>query len=473
MRFNLYILVIITYSSVISVLSSDQGSKNTSVFVPTNEWQVVKKGTPIPKGLHVRHNFQTGITEAKLIQPEDTSSRNDDEMPKSLALHPDAAAELTENNVDLKFEQDDKSVKISAQELKAKLKKIKSSKTASASKDEHPHVSDKKTSFHSHDKLKEEFGNMSFGKSADVDLLGGFIDRFNTHRNAIISGSLSAEEVKVVMDILSQLEYLVHDIDNGLEFTRSGGLVKVIYPCLNGTIEEIKYEALRVLGAAVQSNPKVKEAALELEFVPSILRTLTKYENSKLMDRCIYALGSLVRHYPAAQKVFLSHGGLEIFSQVLTEGPVSTQKRIMNLINDLIVERQELNEIEDLQNRKLKTEEYADVELEEKIVRHKFCTQLGSLLVKTTETEMKTEFDHRDGDLLEAIYECALTSGDICKFEFRQSENRILYALNEISSFYKSLDLELYSDENDLISHMLTLISRIKETIFEKSHDEL
>lgn len=252
---------------------------------------------------------------------------------------------------------------------------------------------------------------------------------------------------------------------NILMVLRTCRLVKVIYPCLNGTIDEIKYEALHVLGAAVQSNPKVKEAALELEFVPSILRTLSKNGNSKLMDRCIYALGSLLRHYPAARKVFLSHGGLEIFSQVLTEGPVSTKKRIINLLNDLIAERQDLDEAHHAKD--------ADIEFEEKIIQQKFCTQLGSLLVKTIETEMKIKFDAQDHDLLESIYECALTAGSICKSEFRQSENEILPALNNVSAFYSGLDPELYPDEIDLLRHLLTLVDKIKETIFTKRRDEL
>ncbi|XP_046493114.1 nucleotide exchange factor Sil1 isoform X1 [Neodiprion pinetum] len=463
---DLCLFIIVSYLWINDIVASEKGSKNDSVFIPTKEWQVVEKGTPIPKGLHVRHNFQTGITEAKLMEPSEKEISDNDEMRKSVALHPDAENLKPSEINDGQIQHDDRTLKISGEELKTELKKIKSSKTPFARKP-------KRARFQSFDELKKEYENINFGPSTDVDLLGIFIEQFDTHRTAITSGSLDAKEIKDIMDILGQLEYLVHDIDNGLEFTRFGGLMKVIHPCLNGTIEEIKCEALHVLGAAVQSNPKVKEIALESEFVPIILRMLTKHGTSKLMDRCIYALGSLVRNYPAAQKALLSHGGLEIFSQVLADGPISAQKRIMNLVNDLIIERENLNEIEDLERRNLKVQEYTDVELEGKIVQHKLCSQLSSLLVKTIQNEVKIEFNAQDHDLLEAIYECVLTAGNICKLEFKQSEEEILAALHSISALYKSLGLKLRSDDDDLLRHLLRLVEKTKQTIFDKLHDEL
>lgn len=47
------------------------------VFVPTSEWQEIKKNQGIPRGLHVRMNIQTGIKEAKLLDDTDQSSKRD------------------------------------------------------------------------------------------------------------------------------------------------------------------------------------------------------------------------------------------------------------------------------------------------------------------------------------------------------------------------------------------------------------
>ncbi|XP_026465383.1 nucleotide exchange factor SIL1-like [Ctenocephalides felis] len=40
---------------------------NSSTFIATNEWQVVKEGQVIPQGLHIRINLSTGLKEAKLL----------------------------------------------------------------------------------------------------------------------------------------------------------------------------------------------------------------------------------------------------------------------------------------------------------------------------------------------------------------------------------------------------------------------
>lgn len=101
---------------------------DTSTNHAPSKLRICFTGTPIPKGLHVRHNFQTGITEAKLLDPEESSSVDND-TPKSLVLHPDAATNDDTAETDV-----DNSVKISGEELKAKLKEIKKSKTPFASK---------------------------------------------------------------------------------------------------------------------------------------------------------------------------------------------------------------------------------------------------------------------------------------------------------------------------------------------------
>ena len=50
------------------------------LFVPTEEWKIVKDGQAIPAGLHVRMNFQTGVKEAKLM--EDVDKESSTEKPK-------------------------------------------------------------------------------------------------------------------------------------------------------------------------------------------------------------------------------------------------------------------------------------------------------------------------------------------------------------------------------------------------------
>jgi hypothetical protein len=46
----------------------DDVRKVTGRFVPSHEWQEVVDGQALPPGLHIRVNFSTGKTEARLLR---------------------------------------------------------------------------------------------------------------------------------------------------------------------------------------------------------------------------------------------------------------------------------------------------------------------------------------------------------------------------------------------------------------------
>ncbi|KAJ8932639.1 hypothetical protein NQ318_015989 [Aromia moschata] len=50
--------------------------EDEDVFIPTHEWQSVKKGQKIPEGLHIRINLETGVTEAKLLDEKDKVNKD-------------------------------------------------------------------------------------------------------------------------------------------------------------------------------------------------------------------------------------------------------------------------------------------------------------------------------------------------------------------------------------------------------------
>ncbi len=52
--------------------TDDTETADHEKFVATHEWQVVKKGQSIPKGLHIRYDLQTGVYMAKLLVNEET-----------------------------------------------------------------------------------------------------------------------------------------------------------------------------------------------------------------------------------------------------------------------------------------------------------------------------------------------------------------------------------------------------------------
>lgn len=80
------------------------------VFQPSNQWQTVKEGQAIPRGLHVQVDLQTGQKRAKLM---DENSVGNDEKTQSVK-HPRKQ----------KYIQIDKNL-ISKQQLKDALKDFK------------------------------------------------------------------------------------------------------------------------------------------------------------------------------------------------------------------------------------------------------------------------------------------------------------------------------------------------------------
>lgn len=83
-------------------------------------------GTPLPGGLHIRHNFQTGVTEAKLMDSEDVEEKDSNKTlntssTNSLTLHPEKAILEKKDPVPI-----EKSYlfKHPIEELTARLKKI-------------------------------------------------------------------------------------------------------------------------------------------------------------------------------------------------------------------------------------------------------------------------------------------------------------------------------------------------------------
>lgn len=54
----------------------------TEKFVATREWQIIKEGQSIPRGLHVRMNLQTGLKEAKLLEEKVPESQHDNNLQK-------------------------------------------------------------------------------------------------------------------------------------------------------------------------------------------------------------------------------------------------------------------------------------------------------------------------------------------------------------------------------------------------------
>lgn len=477
MRANIGLYVFLTSLFLAVFICAE---KNESVFVPSREWKTVEKGTPIPAGLHIRHNFQTGITEAKLMDDDETKDKDFNEYAnhshlKSLILHPDKTLLKSKDNEPEKPKKESEPLKFPLKELKARLKKMKAAET-----DLPPEINDKGAKakmmqkFRNYETLKDELKDLKVNVTTDAEVLKTLFKKFKVHKNGISTSSLSVAEIENVLDILNNLEYLIHQIDNAHLFTDMEGIANIISPCLNSTYQEIQVEALRLLGAAVQSNPKVQEKALENDLTQKLLHMLSTSSKAIVKSRCLFALSALVRQFPAAQKALFDRGGLEIFGKILSSDQLQAQIKVMKLINDLIIERQDVEKIADIGQRDAKTREYAITNLEKKLLMHRYCKYLNDLMIKSFEYEMSNQHDTQNYELLEIITESMITISPICKIEFQTDKNVLLRVINNMLNFCQIQSKNGNSEDSDIINNQILLLQELKTIVLGISlHEEL
>lgn len=247
---------------------------------------------------------------------------------------------------------------------------------------------------------------------------------------------------------------------------------KIVSPCFNASNDEIKAEALRLLGTAVQSNPKVQAKALEHDFVQKLLHILAVNTKVTVQSRCLFALSALIRQYPAAQKALIDHGGLEIFGMILEDGHLQTQSRVMKLMSDLVVERTDHSD-EDEQLRQRKMKEYASTDFEHKLLGHNYCKHLSNLMINSFSNEAFADSNMEDYDFLTVILESMTTLGTICKRDFRSERQSLLAVVSEALRHYESVRDGSSSDDDYSFGHLVLLLVKLKTSIFEESHDEL
>ncbi|ESP03726.1 hypothetical protein LOTGIDRAFT_237555 [Lottia gigantea] len=315
-----------------------------NVFIPTKQWQTVQPGQAIPAGLHVRLNMKTGEREAKLNEG--------DTKPKYWKL---GEKQGMVNSDKKTFTRD---------ELKRALKDFKSEIIDDDSKQT-------SGNFKSYKELKEDFKKLNIGVKTDIEIINDLLEKLNQEK-------LDTESHKF---ILSDLEYYLHQIDNAVYFCDIRGM-ELLLKYLNSTQDEIRSETALVIGSALQSNPKAQISALETGLMQPLIRLISLDKSTALRKRYLYALSSLVRHFPYAQLKFVQYGGLSVFSKLFEEsGTESLQIKVITLLNDLLQEKiLTENDPQDNQNYREKLKQYQKVNVKDEMIKTGWCKLIPSLL---------------------------------------------------------------------------------------------
>lgn len=270
-------------------------------FQPTNEWQVVREGQSVPKGLHVRLDMQTGLQEAKLL---DESDKTDTEDPNKKAI--EVVVNEEEGLIPLEEEkevpEDESDVK-----LKHQVKNLESS----------------------HHELSPSSETLQNYKAATAPVL---------------------------TSALESLADLGHELDFGALIVKQENLQPLLSIIQDTSLlPSIRETAVRALGASLRNNPDALNAASTHKITTLLITTMksildnsssisTDAQSNKLVGRLIYALGSIVGTgqgdetlYAGANAEYFQAEGNSVLRQAFETAGPDVKRKIANFISDRIL----------------------------------------------------------------------------------------------------------------------------------------
>lgn len=380
---------------------TEVSSDPMNVFYPEKEWKTVKPGQAIPAGLHVRLNMENGQKEAKLMDGDDGN--------KYWKLGDKEGMVNTDSKT------------YTPEEIKEALKEFKATKHDIPDEKKAEEIRQK---FRSYDELKKDFQKINMGIKTGQEIVSDLYDKLKL-------GNITSEEKE---SVLQELEYHLHQIDNAILFSDLGG-IPLLLKGLNDTEPELRSLSAYTLGSAVQNNPKAKISAVESGALHHLVRSLATDPSIPVKKKTLFALSSLLRHFPFAQKKFFDLGGLQSMMMLFQDNMLhSLQVKVVTLMSDIYDERvhtlSHLDPVDD------KYKQYEQVPLKSTLQDQGFCHILEPLLAIP------------DHDSREKVVVAMLSLYDCCKDMFLSS---VAY-LTKLEKEY--LELSKAEDDGDYFTQI-------------------
>ncbi|XP_022612813.1 nucleotide exchange factor SIL1 isoform X2 [Seriola dumerili] len=382
---------------------------NLKVVQPTEQWQSLKPGQAVPAGSHVRLNLQTGQREVRLGEEQLkywTQEHQRDTKETGSFFSPD--------------------------ELKQAMKKIKEDLNP-VSKDPDQQVS----MYRPLEELKRDMAQLDLLLETDV--------QFN-------SSNSTAEQR---MNILLELEYLVHQVDNAQTLCSMGGL-QVILEGLNSSDLRLQENSAFVLGSALSSNPVVQVKAVESGALQTLLTVLAIAQPLRVKKKVLFAVASLLRHFPYAQHNFLSHGGLQVLSELFrADGDGVLRLRIVTMLYDIISEKELISQagldlvLDAAHDERVR--QYSKVSLDGELLEKGWCSLVPQLLEST-------EHDYREKAL-----RALLAMAPMCLDQYR-SDSSLMDSLLSLRDQYQHMVQSemILGEENSYFTELVELIDKLQ-----------
>ncbi|XP_070692935.1 nucleotide exchange factor SIL1 isoform X2 [Pempheris klunzingeri] len=397
-------------------VDNDDEEGDLEVVHPTEEWQTLRPGQAVPAGSHVRLNLQTGQREVRL---------GEEQLKYWTQEH---------------WEEEEIQSSVSPEELKQAMKKIKEDlNTASKDTDQQ---------YRPLEELKRDMAQLDLLVETDVQIMKRLLEQLNS--------SSSTTEQK--MSILLELEYLVHQVDNAQTLCSMGGL-QLILQGLNSSDFRLQESSAFVLGSALSSNPVVQVKAVERGALQMLLTVLATTQPVRVKKKVLFAVASLLRHFPYAQRHFLSHGGLQVLSELFREdGGGVLRTRIVTMLYDMISEKELIFHagldpgLDASYEERLR--QYAQVSLQGELLEKGWCNLVPQLLEST-------EHDYRE-KALRALLAMAPT----CLEQYR-SDSFLLDSLFSLRDQYQEMVQSemILGEENYYFAEIVELIDALQVKI--------
>lgn len=251
------------------------------------------------------------------------------------------------------------------------------------SKDEMDEI---KSKFRTYDEIKEQLKEVNLNIRTDAEIMKKLIGEYEELMLDVAS-ALGKKQSEVER-ILDDLEYLVHQVDNAIEFLDQGGLEKVVLPNLNRTNNSaLKVKSLTLLGSALQNNPKAQTTAYDKGLAEHLIRFLSTTKTETEINSGLFAFGSLVRHFPVAQKHVLSKSVVNVLFGIWTrEVHLKIKVKVLTFLTDLLMEAEEARKEGELAGELAtrvveKWHQYEAVNLERLLVEFEYCANVAQFVV--------------------------------------------------------------------------------------------
>uniref|UniRef100_G3Q693 Nucleotide exchange factor SIL1 n=1 Tax=Gasterosteus aculeatus TaxID=69293 RepID=G3Q693_GASAC len=391
---------------------ADEDEGDFEVIQPTDNWQTLKAGQAVPAGSHVRLNLQTGQREVRLGEEQ-------------LKYWTHEHREI----------EDDQST-ISADELKRAMKKMKEDLNPITGIDFEDSVTSK---YRPLGELKRDMAQLDLLVETDIQIMKRLLDQ--------LKNSNSTTELK--LSLLLDLEYMVHQVDNAQSLCSMGGL-QLVVEGLNSTDFRLQESSAFVLGSAVSSNPMVQVKAVESGALQTLLTIMATAQPLRVKKKVLFAVASLLRNFPYAQRHFLSHGGLQVLSELFrADGGGVLRTRIVTMLYDMISEKAGLDMDPDAAHKE-RVHQYSKVSLQGELLEKGWCNLVPQLLEST-------EHDYREKAL-----RALLAMAPMCLDQYRSDRSLLSSLLTLRDQYQEMVESEMIvGEENSYFAEIVALINAL------------